>query len=218
MDIQKAKTARPSESLPELDEFREKLIEQYRKYLFSKRYAESTIKTYSEALRIFFRYFHDKPIDEIDNADLIQFNNEYILKNAYSQAYQNQVVNAVKLFYRKIQHRKLDPDVIERPRTEKKLPNVLSKEEVKMILDALDNVKHKTMLILIYACGLRRSELLNLKLLDIHSTRNQLVVRMSKGKKDRIIPISNVLITLLRSYYAQYKPEIYLFEGQKVND
>jgi integrase/recombinase XerD len=216
MDIQKAKTARPSESLPELDEFREKLIEQYRKYLFSKRYAESTIKTYSEALRVFFRYFHDKPIDEIDNADLIQFNNEYILKNAYSQAYQNQVVNAVKLFYRKIQNRKLDPDVIERPRTEKKLPNVLSKEEVKMILDALDNVKHKTMLILIYACGLRRSELLNLKIKDIDSKRGILIIRQSKGKKDRIVPLSERIIVLLRDYYQIYKPDIYLFEGQNV--
>jgi integrase/recombinase XerD len=212
----KPKATRPSEDLPELDEYRVKLIEQYRKYLSSKRYAESTIKTYSEALRVFFRFYHDKPIDEIDNNDLIHFNNEYILKNRYSQCYQNQVVNAIKLFYRKIQQRKLEIDLIERPRTEKKLPNVLSKEEVKSILEALDNIKHKTMLCLIYACGLRRSELINLKINDIDSKRGVLIIRQSKGKKDRIVPLSEKIIVLLREYYQIYKPEIYLFEGQQV--
>ena len=216
MDMAKPKATRPIEALPELDEYRFKLIEQYRKYLSSKRYAESTIKTYSEALRVFFRFFHDKPIDEIDNNDLIHFNNEYILKNRYSQCYQNQVVNAIKLFYRKIQQRKLEIDLIERPRTEKKLPNVLSKEEVKSILEALDNIKHKTMLCLIYACGLRRSELIQLKINDIDSKRGVLIIRQSKGKKDRIVPLSERIIVLLREYYQIYKPEIYLFEGQQV--
>ena len=210
------KPVRVIEMLPELDVYRKKLIAQYRNYLLAKRYAESTIKTYSEALRVFFRFYHDKPIDEIDNNDLIHFNNEYILKNRYSQCYQNQVVNAIKLFYRKIQHRKLEIDLIERPRTEKKLPNVLSKEEVKSILEALDNIKHKTMLCLIYACGLRRSELINLKINDIDSKRGVLTIRQSKGKKDRIVPLSERIIVLLREYYQIYKPEIYLFEGQQV--
>jgi integrase/recombinase XerD len=154
-------------------------------------------------------------VDEIDNSDLIQFNNDYILKHKFSQAYQNQVVNAVKLFYRKIQHKRLDPELIERPRTEKKLPNVLSKEEVKMILEALENLKHKTMLCLIYACGLRRSELLNLKIKDIDSKRGILIIRQSKGKKDRIVPLSEKIIVLLRDYYQIYKPKSYLFEGQQ---
>ena len=147
---------------------------------------------------------------------MIHFNNEYILKNRYSQCYQNQVVNAIKLFYRKIQQRKLEIDLIERPRTEKKLPNVLSKEEVKSILEALDNIKHKTMLCLIYACGLRRSELIQLKINDIDSKRGVLIIRQSKGKKDRIVPLSERIIVLLREYYQIYKPEIYLFEGQQV--
>ena len=216
MDMAKPKATRPIETLPELDEYRFKLIEQYRKYLSSKRYAESTIKTYSEALRVFFRFYHDKPIADINNNDLIHFNNEYILKNRYSQCYQNQVVNAIKLFYRKIQQRKLEIDLIERPRTEKKLPNVLSKEEVKSILEALDNIKHKTMLCLIYACGLRRSELIQLKINDIDSKRGVLIIRQSKGKKDRIVPLSERIIVLLREYYQIYKPEIYLFEGQQV--
>jgi integrase/recombinase XerD len=71
---------------------------------------------------------------------------------------------------------------------------VLSKEEIKSILEALQNKKHKSMLSLIYACGLRRSELLNLKLQDVNSNRNLLIIRQAKGKKDRIVPIFNEIV------------------------
>lgn len=98
-------------------------------------------------------------------------------------SYQNQVVNAVKLFFSSIEYKKLQPDLIMRPKREKLLPNVLSKEEVKVILNAPNNLKHKAMLSLIYSCGLRRSELLNLKLKDIDSKRGLVIIRYSKGKK-----------------------------------
>ncbi len=215
MDMAKPKPVRAIDKLPPLDEFRQKLVGQYKKYLLAKRYAPSTIKTYSEALSVFFRFFPDKPIDEIDNNDLIHFSNAYILKNQFSQTYQNQVVNAIKLFYRKIQNKKLDPEIIERPRAEKRLPNVLSKEEVKAILGALDNLKHRTMLCLIYACGLRRGELLKLKIADIDSKRGVIFIHQSKGKKDRLVPVSEKTIEMLRTYYVKYRPQHYLFEGQE---
>ncbi len=209
------KLVNPASQLPILDESREKLLNQFKIYLQSKRYSESTIKTYSEALSVFFRYFHDRLLDEISNQDLINFNQDYILKNSYSEAYQNQVVNAVKLFYNKIQHKKMDIDAIERPRREKRLPIVVSKEEVKLLLTALPNIKHKAMLCLIYACGLRRSELLHLKITDIDSKRGMLLIRQAKGKKDRMVPIGERIIELLRDYYKQHKPATWLFEGQK---
>ena len=109
---------------------------------------------------------------------------------------------------------KLNPELVHRPRREKTLPNVLSKEEVKAILEAPTNLKHRSMLSLIYACGLRRSELLNLTFKDIHTERNLLIVKQSKGKKDRIVPISNKIINLLRDYYKAYRPKNWLFEGQ----
>lgn len=124
------------------------------------------------------------------------------------------MVNAIKLFFRTVQNKTIDVDLIHRPKRSKLLPNVLSKDEVKAILDAPTNVKHKTMLSLIYACGLRRSELLNLKPEHINSKRNVLIIKQSKGKKDRITPISDKLIGLLRDYYKTYKPEVWLFEGQ----
>ena len=85
-------------------------------------------------------------------------------------------------------------------------------------MDSLVNIKHRTMLSLIYACGLRRSELLNLRPLNVDSKRNLLLILNSKGKKDRVVPISDNIVEMLRNYYKMYKPKVWLFEGQKAGD
>lgn len=189
-------------------------ITQFKNWLKSRRYSANTIKTYTEALRTFLKFYSHKPIREINNEDLIRFNNEYILRHNLSVSFQNQIVNAIKLFFRKIENTQLEIDLIHRPKREKKLPNVLSKQEVKQILEAPTNIKHKAMLSLIYACGLRRNELLNLKISDIDSKRRLILIRQSKGKKDRVVPISDKIIEMLRNYYKTYKPKTWLFEGQ----
>ena len=193
-------------------------IERFKDYLNSKRYSPNTTKVYSDSLATFFRYFSAKEITDISNDDLIAFNNIYILKNNFSSSFQNQVVNAVKLYFSAIQHKKIDVALIHRPRREKILPNVLSKEEVKAILNSLSNGKHKIMLSVIYACGLRRSELLNMKPNDILSDRKLILIKQSKGKKDRIVPLSNLLLDQLRNYYKIYRPTVYLFEGQNMGE
>ena len=189
-------------------------LEAFKSYLNYRRYSKNTIKTYSDALQSFFKFHATENIEQLTIEHLIKFNNEHILKNNYSASYQNQVINAIKLFYRNRFKRKMEVDFIERPRREKRLPNVLSKSEVKTILDSPINLKHRAMLSLIYACGLRRSELLNLTLKDVLSDRHLLFIRQSKGKKDRMLPISDKLISMLREYYRAYKPKIWLFEGQ----
>ncbi len=200
--------------LPKITNEIEGLISIYKNHLTAKRYSESTVKSYEEALRTFLRFTHEKAISDISNLDIIKFNNEYILKNNFSESFQNQVINSIKLFFQVVHNKKIDVDAIERPRREKKLPNVLSKEEVKLLLGSLTNTKHKTMLSLIYSCGLRSGELLKLKPQHIDSNRNILIVYQSKGKKDRIVPLSNKTIEMLRSYYTAYKPSVYLFEGE----
>ena len=192
-------------------------IEKFKQYLRSKRYSESTITTYSEALKSFFTFFNSKSINLITNEDIICYNNDYVLKNKLSASYQNQVVNAVKLYFKTIKDTMIEVEKIHRPKRAKVLPNVLSKEEVKKILDAHSNLKHKAMLSMIYSCGLRRSELLNLKFSDIDSKRNIVIIRQSKGKKDRITPLSAKILDLLRRYYKEYSPKTYLFEGQEKN-
>lgn len=190
-------------------------LENFKKYLKTKRYSPNTLKTYVDALKTFLIYFNDKNIKDINNEDVVSFYHDYILKKNLSVSFQNQIVNAIKLYFATIQDKLINLDKIHRPRPEHKLPNVLSKEEIKAILIAHANIKHKAMLSLIYSCGLRRSELLNLKLTDIDSKRNIVIIRQAKGKKERIVPLSAKILEMLRNYYQVYRPGTYLFEGQE---
>ena len=211
-DPQKVKVV---QSLPATTpEDREK-IHRFRRWMEHKRYSQSTVKTYCGILQVFLRFLNPKPADEAINEDVVRFTNEFILAGNYSTSYQNQAISAIKLFFREIMKTTIRVEQLQRPRKEHRLPNVLSKEEVKKILQAPANLKHRAMLSLIYACGLRRSELLNLFPVDVDSKRGILVIRQSKGKKDRIAPLPEKIIALLRDYYVAYQPIHWLFEGQQ---
>jgi integrase/recombinase XerD len=199
---------------PTLSEVSMLKVREFVKWLEQRRYSENTVRNYVEGISTFLRYHHSKSPEEITLHDLEEFNHRHILKKGYSSSYQNLVINAVKLFFRKMEKREMDIEQIERPRKEEHLPNVLSKKEVKDILGAPVNLKHRVMLSLIYACGLRRSELLNLKPSDIGSNRGLLVIRQSKGNKDRVVSISVKMIEMLREYFKAYRPKTWLFEGQ----
>jgi integrase/recombinase XerD len=198
--------------LPGEDSLR-RIIE-FENWLRSRRYSDNTTSTYVNAIKVFLSYYNQKKVEEITNEDLIIFNTRYILANKLSASYQNQIVNAVKLFFKITLLKSISIELIHRPKNPKLLPNVLSKEEVKAILTVQSNIKHKAMLSLIYSCGLRCGELLKLKLSDVDSKRGLLIIRQSKGRKDRIAPLSDKIIALLRDYYVAYKPKDFLFEGQ----
>lgn len=196
-----------SESLPE--------IEQFRRWMEHKRYSPSTVNTYVHAITVFLQFIQPKTSAEATSDDMQRFVYQYMIPHRLSFSYQNQAVNAAKLFFKTIRGSKLEVEQLERPRPEHKLPNVLSKEEVAAILSASPNLKHRTMLSLIYACGLRRSELLALTPSSIDSKRHMLVILNAKGKKDRMVPISDKVIGMLREYYKAYRPKVWLFEGQE---
>jgi integrase/recombinase XerD len=189
-------------------------IDNFRRWLTHRRYSENTVDAYTDAVRIFLKFMAGKTVEEINANDVIDFTTEYILKKGYSASYQNQIINGIKLFFSTIEKRKLVIEEIQRPRRQKKLPSVLSKEEVKKILEAPINLKHRAMLSLIYACGLRRGELLKLKTQDILADRGLLHIKQSKGKKDRVVPLSEKILDILRAYYKTHRPTIWLFEGQ----
>lgn len=193
-------------------------IKQFINWMEHKRYSESTIKTYSEVLKVFLQHFSGRDLKTINNDDVVKYVHQNIVKKGLSFSYQNQLVNALKLFFREVVKSEIVIDKLQRPRREHKLPNVLSKEEIKAIIEAPTNTKHRTMLSLIYACGLRRSEILNIKPRDIDSKRHLLIIRNAKGRKDRVVPISDKLINMLREYYKMYKPKTWLFEGQKAGE
>ncbi len=190
-------------------------IESFIKWMRYRRYAESTIRTYKEVTMTYLRFIQPKKATDEVGTDIERFTNEYILPKGLSFSYQNQLINALRLFYTVVIQRELTVEQARRPRREYKLPNVLSKQEVKKLLSVLINNKHRVMLCVIYACGLRRSELLNLKPQDIDSHRGLLIIRQAKGKKDRVVPISEKTIELLRDYYKHYRPKCWLFEGVK---
>lgn len=189
-------------------------VEKFKRYLSTKRYSENTIKTYSEALKSFLLFHQNKDVNSINNDDVVNYYQEYIIKKKLSSSFQNQIINAIKLYFSTIQQTAIQVEKIYRPKKEKLLPNVLSKEEVKKILEAPSNIKHKAMLCLIYSCGLRRSELLNLKPKDVDSERHLIIIRQGKGRRDRIAPLSDLILTILRDYYKAYKPVNWLFEGR----
>ncbi len=201
-----------SHSLPSVEGIAQ--IEKFKQWLRSKRYSESTITTYSEALKSFLVFYRNKAIIDITNEDVIIYNNEYILKNNLSASYQNQIVNAIKLFFQTIRDTKMLVDKIHRPKNAKTLPNVLSKEETFRLIDVTTNLKHKTLLALIYSSGLRISEAINMKIIDIDSQRMLIHIKNAKGKKDRYTLLSTKVLGLLREYYTIYKPKSFLFEGQ----
>jgi site-specific recombinase XerD len=121
---------------------------------------------------------------------------------------------AVKLYSEIVLGAKLSSNFLSGYRKERKLPDVLSIEEIKQVIDSIVNLKHRTIISLIYSCGLRISECVNIKVSDIDSKRMMIKVVQSKGNKDRFIPLSNKMLLLLREYYKEYKPKEFLFEGQ----
>jgi integrase/recombinase XerD len=187
----------------------------FTKYLETKRFSEHTVKSYSNALRIILHHFPSRKMEELTNDEVNSFFHDYCFKRKLSISWQRLMVNAIQHYFEKFKDQKLEVQALHFPKKDKKLPNVLSKEEVQEILRNAGNLKHKTMLSLIYCCGLRRGELLALKPEHIDSKRGLLIIKMAKGRKDRIAPLPPKMIEQLRQYWLAYKPKIWLFEGQK---
>ncbi|MCJ7448054.1 MAG: site-specific integrase [Bacteroidales bacterium] len=200
--------------LPPLSDKGKADIDRYRRWMESHRYPETTIRTYTGMVTTFLRFISPKEASECTSDDLVRLVDEYILPEGLSYSYQNQMVSAVKKFYGKIYRSVIEPGEFTRPRPQHRLPNVLSKEEVKRILDAPVNEKHRVMLSLIYACGLRRSELIELVPSDLERDRKLLRIRQSKGFRDRVVPISEKVIQMIDLYISHFRPKKYLFEGQ----
>jgi integrase/recombinase XerD len=201
--------------LREVSDHNRALLDELKLWMRSKRYSNSSVHSYLDGLELFCRWMKNKALEEVSNEDVIRFNNDYILKNGLSASYQSHFVSAIKLLFNVCKFKTLIEAELLRPKKPKKLPNVLSKEEVKQLLDATKNIKHKAMLGLIYSCGLRCGELLALKPEHVDSLRNLLLIKQAKGRKDRVVPLSKKTIELLRDYYKAHKPKVYLFEGWK---
>lgn len=186
----------------------------FKNKLFGLRYSKSTADTYVNLLEAFFGYHHDKKPAEIEMTDIETYNFEVIVKCNYSVVYQRQLVGALKLFYKHNDNLNIDTELLERPRRTKSLPIVLSRDEILRLLLATPNLKHRSILAVLYGSGLRISELINLKVADIDFARKQLFVANSKGGKDRVVALSERIYGLLNDYLQTYQPDTFLFNGQ----
>lgn len=186
----------------------------YLELLQQKRYSSSTIVTYTNYFGQFAMHFQNQDLKRITSQEINSYILELIKYNNISISQQNQRINAIKFYYEQVLGRKKQYYQISRPRKESKLPTILTLKEVEKILDLTSNIKHKCILMTIYSAGLRRSELIMLKVEHIDSQRMLIKVCGAKGKKDRFTLLSERLLTELRTYYQQYQPRIWLFEGQ----
>jgi integrase/recombinase XerD len=182
--------------------------------LILKSYSYSTIKSYKSVLTKYFHYFEGRPFEKITQVEIEDYLHFMIKEHDISETMQNLIINGIKAYYEHVLGHPRTTYQIQRPKKPKTLPTVLSKLETKTIINAPPNIKHKAILYTIYSCGLRISELIEVRLQDLHPEEGYLFVKGGKGKKDRRTILSPKLFELLTEYIELYKPSFWLFEGQ----
>jgi site-specific recombinase XerD len=173
-----------------------------------------TIRLYINRVADFARYFHTPP-DRLGPEHVRAYLLHLVQERRVSWNVYRQARLALQFFYKVTLGRDGVVDHIACPKAPQKLPVVLSQDEMARFLDALDNLKHRALLMTAYAAGLRLSEVARLRVADIDSARMVIHVRQGKGQKDRDVMLSPRLLAVLRAYRAAYRPGPYLFPGQK---
>ncbi len=179
-----------------------------------RNYSERTVCSYITSISQLSKYYKTSP-DKISREQLKSFAYHLIRHKQVSTSTINQLISAWKIFQVDVLGNTWEDFQLKRPRREKKIPQVLSQEEALLLINAPQNMKHRMLLTLAYATGLRRAEVLNLTLKNIDSSRSVIRVIKGKGNKSREVPASGLLIQQLRQYYKYYHPKTYLFEGYK---
>jgi site-specific recombinase XerD len=177
-------------------------------------YSEPTIKTYKLHFQRFLNYYPDIALEDITKNQIREYLLYLVNVKKYSNSAQNQAINSIKFYYEKVLGKPVEKYYVPRPRKEKKLPEVLSEEEVTKILKQISNLKHKCIIYMIYSAGLRLTEVVHLRVSDIDSDRLQIFIRSAKGNKDRYSILSSSILKLIRKYYKIYKPKYWLFESK----
>ncbi|QFZ56059.1 recombinase [Oceanihabitans sp. IOP_32] len=187
--------------------------ESYLLKLELKRYSANTVRNYVSCFEAFINHYYNKDPINLNETDVRAYL-QLLIQQGKSNSYLNLAINSIKFFYEIVHEMPNRFYSIERPRKERHLPEVLSKEDIIKIINNTNNIKHKCIVGLLYSSGLRRGELLNLLVTDIDSNRMVVKINNAKGNKDRISVLSPSILKDLRLYYKIYRPKTYLFEGQ----
>jgi integrase/recombinase XerD len=178
-----------------------------------RNYSTRSIKTYGDLASKIEKYFKF-PLDQVTSEQFKAFLHRRITVDGISTSMVNQYLSAFKILQVDVLKRDWEQIKIKRPRREKRLPVVLSINEVESLIAATRNIKHKALLMLAYSAGLRRQETQRIKPSSIDSARMQVHVLQGKGKKDRYTILSTKTLDILRIYYKQERPAQFLFEAQ----
>ncbi len=188
-------------------------VDKLRKYLEFRNYSKMSVKNYCSNFIGFLSHFEKLGIthpDRINSNMIIEFLFQFKEPSTHSGYH-----SAIKIYYEKIARVGIEKfKYIERPKPNKKLPIVLSVDEIQRMFDVCENKKHKLILALLYSCSLRVSELINLKWKDIDRSRMIINIIQAKGNKDRQVGLNKPLIKLLTEYWNEYKSVIYVLNGQ----
>lgn len=178
-----------------------------------RRYSKSAFTTYGYFFKQYLAAHPSKDPRDITEKEIIAHVVKTVEARNYSTKTQNQIINSIKFYYEKVLELDKKTYWIPRPRKETKLPTVASEEEVVRLLVAAANTKHQCIIGMLYSTGIRRGELINLRLADIDIDRRQVFVRGGKGKKDRVTVLSDRMINALNKYSSEWHPQYWLFEG-----
>ncbi len=209
-----------NEKAPEIDAYRKrKLTEGYRscpeeflRKLEIRKYSSNTARTYISHFEKFINHHKRQDLPDIGENEIRDYLSG-LVKQGRSDSYINQTINSIKFYYEVVMGMPNRFYSIEQPIKKERLPEVLSKEKVLLMINNTTNLKHRCILKLLYSSGLRRAELQNLKPEDIDNDRMLISVKQGKGKKDRYTLLSKNLLLDLREYYKKARPKKYLFES-----
>ena len=191
------------------------LVETLRQELRLRNYSPKTIKGYTSCVRRFIRYFLPLHPRELTGKDIRGYLLHLSDQLHLAPASVNQALNAIRFLYVELYHRPIVLEGIPRPQREKKLPVVLSKEEILRLFEVTPNLKHKILLMVCYSGGLRVSELVGLKPESLDAARGLIHVQGGKGRKDRYTILSKLVAEAIRDYLLEFRPRYWLFEGER---
>ncbi|MBI5808932.1 MAG: site-specific integrase [Ignavibacteriales bacterium] len=194
---------------------RTELIDKYEKILRLKNYSPKTEKAYLHHLNLFLDYISKSNISSVDSKILLDYFNYLKQSRKFSYSAIKQSLASVRFLFIDVLKKEIDFDFFVKMKRPNSLPNILTVDEIRKIINSITNLKHRAIISTIYSCGLRISEAVNLKINDIDSSAMTVKIVNAKGRNDRIVMLSEKLLSLLREYFKEYKPKIYLFEGQK---
>ena len=210
----KSKVKKPIKSTSStLSNYQKEAIIKLEEQIILKRYSPATLKSYRGHLIAILLFFPKLLPEQIGSKEIQKYLLHQIKSKKIAEATQNQIINAYKFYVEQVLKRPKAFIEIPRPKKPRQLPNVLSQEEVVALLKAPKNLKHKLILMLIYSCGLRLSEVVNIRIRDVNEERNNIFIRAGKGKKDRFATLADSLIPYLKTYKKQFNPVYWLLEG-----